>query len=375
MAISGRPTGRFLDRPELIAYNSRDMIKQLDELKTKALQELEAVKDNAELEAWRVKTLGRKSNLTGILRGLAGLPLEEKKSVGAYANKIKQQLDASLQQKTEDLKNESQKRSFSIDDTLLARSDVTLPGRPLPVGHLHPLTQTLHDICDIFSSLGFQVAEGPEVEWDYYNFEALNIPAEHPARDNMSTSWVDWKDDKDAISMLLRTHTTSVSARCIETMTPPIRVIAPGKVYRYEASDATHLPMFSQIDGLAVDKNITMADLKGTLYEFARLYFGEDRKVRFRCDYFPFTEPSVEMSIECAICHGEGCRLCGNSGWIEILGAGMTHPRVLERGGIDPNEYTSFAFGFGIERLPMLRYGIDDIRLLYGSDLRFLRQF
>jgi phenylalanyl-tRNA synthetase alpha chain len=223
--------------------------------------------------------------------------------------------------------------------------------------------------------MGFQVVEGPEVEWNFYNFEALNIPKEHPARDTMSTSWVDFETEGGDRPMLLRTHTTSVSARIIETMSPPIRVVAPGKVYRYEASDATHTPMFYQFDGLAVDKGITMADLKGTLYEFARRFFGEDRKVRFRCDYFPFVEPGVEMAIECSVCSGNGCRLCGNSGWIEILGAGMTHPQVLQRGGIDPEVYTSFAFGMGIERLPMLRYGINDIRLFYGSDLRFLRQF
>jgi phenylalanyl-tRNA synthetase alpha chain len=223
--------------------------------------------------------------------------------------------------------------------------------------------------------MGFGVVEGPEVEWDYYNFEALNIPEEHPARDTMSTSWVDCQTDSGERHMLLRTHTTSVSARIIEKIEPPIRVVEPGKVFRYEASDATHTPMFHQIDGLAVDKGITMADLKGTLYEFARRFFGEDRKVRFRCDYFPFVEPGVEMAIECLVCGGAGCRLCGNTGWIEILGAGMTHPKVLQHGGIDPEVYSSFAFGIGIDRLPMLRYGIDDIRLFYSSDLRFLRQF
>jgi len=253
--------------------------------------------------------------------------------------------------------------------------DITLPGCPFPVGHLHPITQTLYEICDIFVSMGFQVGEGPDVEWDYYNFEALNIPEEHPARDTMSTSWIDFKTDVGERPMLLRTHTTSVTARIIESMEPPIRAVEPGRVYRYEASDATHTTMFHQIDGLAVDKGITMADLKGTLYEFARRFFGEDRKVRFRCDYFPFVEPGIEMAIECSVCGGKGCRLCGNSGWIEILGAGMTHPQVLRRGGIDPEVYTGFAFGMGIDRLPMLRYGIDDTRLFYSSDLRFLRQF
>ena len=346
------------------------MLKQLEELKLNALQELKSINTIKQLESWRVRYLGKKSNLTKVLRSLASLPLEERKVVGAQANQVKVDLEDSLRQK-ERVLQETQ----LVVSAKKERIDITLPGRPFPAGHLHPITQTLYEICDIFVSMGFQVVEGPEVEWDYYNFEALNIPQEHPARDTMSTSWVDSATKSGDRSMLLRTHTTSVSARIIETMSPPIRVVEPGKVYRYEASDATHTPMFYQFDGLAVDKGITMADLKGTLYEFARRFFGEDRKVRFRCDYFPFVEPGVEMAIECSVCSGKGCRLCGNSGWIEILGAGMTHPQVLQRGGIDPKVYTSFAFGMGIERLPMLRYGINDIRLFYGSDLRFLRQF
>jgi phenylalanyl-tRNA synthetase alpha chain len=222
--------------------------------------------------------------------------------------------------------------------------------------------------------MGFQIVEGPDVEWDYYNFEVLNIPEEHPSRDTMSTYWID-SDIKEGRKPLLRTHTTPISARVIEAMDPPIRAIEPGRCHRYEAIDATHLNMFHHIDGVAVDKGITMADLKGTLYEFVRRYLGEDRKIRFRCDYFPFVEPGVEIAIDCVVCNGKGCRVCGNSGWLEILGAGMTHPEVLRRGGIDPEVYTSFAFGIGLERLPMLRYGIDDMRLFYGSDLRFLRQF
>ncbi len=345
------------------------MITQLEELKVNALQELEGIHNVKELELWRVRYLGKKSGLTNVLRSLATLPMEERKTVGARANEVKANLEGSLRQKEQAL-HEAELVSAKREVV-----DVTLPGRPFPVGRLHPITQTLHEICDIFVSMGFQVVEGPEVEWDYYNFEALNIPEEHPARDTMSTSWVNFESEGGGRHMLLRTHTTSVTARIVETMQPPIRVIEPGKVYRYEASDATHVPMFHQIDGLAVDRGITMADLKGTLYEFARRFFGEDRKVRFRCDYFPFVEPGVEMAIECAVCGGKGCRLCGSSGWIEILGAGMTHPRVLEHGGIDPQIYTSFAFGIGIDRLPMLRYGIDDVRLFYGSDLRFLRQF
>jgi len=345
------------------------MLKQLEELKSNALKELEAVSQAKDLEAWRVRYLGKKSHLTGTLRGLAKLPIEERKQVGALANRIKTALEESLEQKAQLLKQA--KLAGAGEEGI----DITLPGRPFPTGRLHPLAQTVTEICDIFVSMGFQVVEGPEVEWDYYNFEALNITRHHPARDSMATLWVDAENEKGEKNMLLRTHTTAVDTRVMEQQKPPIRVVMPGKVYRYEASDATHVPMFHQIDGLAVDKNITMADLKGTLYEFARRFFGEDRKVRFRCDYFPFVEPGVEMAIECLVCGGSGCRLCGNSGWIEVLGAGMTHPRVLERSGIDPREYTSFAFGMGIDRLPMLRYGIDDIRLLYGSDLRFLRQF
>ncbi|MDD4876120.1 MAG: phenylalanine--tRNA ligase subunit alpha, partial [Dehalococcoidales bacterium] len=311
----------------------------------------------------------RKSQLTNILRGLSGLSLEEKRAVGANANEIKVLLEDNLKQKIQLIRDQELLVTVTGDSI-----DITLPGRTPLRGRLHPITQTINEICQIFVSMGFSVNEGPDVEWDYYNFEALNIPAEHPARDTMSTSWIDYKVEGGRY-MLPRTHTTSVSARAIEASDPPIRTISPGRVYRYEATDATHTPMFYQIDGLAVDKGITMADLKGTLYEFSRMFFGEDRKVRFRCDYFPFVEPGVEMAVECLVCKGQGCRLCGDSGWIEILGAGMTHPRVLERGGIDSNIYSSFAFGIGIERLPMLRYGIDDIRLFYGSDLRFLRQF
>lgn len=346
------------------------MLPQLEKLKLNTLHELQGITNIKELESWRVRYLGKKSELTMILRSLATLPLEERKAVGSQANEVKVYLEDSLSQKEETLRK-TQLAALTKGEAI----DITLPGRPLPVGRLHPITQTLQEICDIFVSMGFQAVEGPDVEWDRYNFEALNIPREHPARDTMSTSWLDFETESGERPMLLRTHTTSVSARMIETMPPPIRVIGPGRVYRYEASDATHSPMFYQIDGLAVDKGITMADLKGTLYEFARRFFGKERKVRFRCDYFPFVEPGVEGAIECLVCSGGGCRLCGNTGWIEILGAGMTHPQVLQHGGIDPEVYTSFAFGIGIDRIPMLRYGINDIRLFYSSDLRFLRQF
>ncbi len=346
------------------------MQKQLEEIRAKALRELDGIDDVKELESWRVRYLGKKSSIIGILRSLASLPLDERKAVGARANEVKKSLEDSLEQRRETLR-EAGLASFVEREAV----DITLPGRSFPLGHVHPITQTMSEIIDIFVSMGFQVVEGPDVEWDYYNFEALNIPEEHPARDTMATLWVDSSKSSRGWVPLLRTHTTCVTARVIETMEPPIRVIEPGRVYRYEATDATHTPMFYQIDALAVDRGITMADLKGTLYEFARRFFGEDRKVRFRCDYFPFVEPGVEMAIECLVCAGGGCRLCSHSGWIEILGAGMTHPKVLERGGIDPEVYGSFALGIGIERLPMLRYGIDDIRLFYNNDLRFLRQF
>ncbi len=346
------------------------MLQQLEELQLKALHELNSIDTIEQLESWRVCHMGKKSELTWILRSLATLPLDERKAVGAGANEVKANLENSLEQKRQLLRET--RLAASAKEALI---DITLPGRPLPTGRLHPITQTLNEICDIFMSMGFQIVEGPEVEWDYYNFEALNIPKEHPARDTMATLWVDFETDNGERPMLLRTHTSPVQIRAMEKMDAPLRIIVPGKVYRYEASDATHIPMFHQIEGLAIDKNITMADLKGTLYEFARRFFGEDRKVRFRCDYFPFVEPGIEVAIECLVCSGSGCRLCGNTGWIEVLGAGMVHPQVLQRGDFDPEIYSGFAFGMGIERMPMLSYGIDDIRLFYSSDLRFLRQF
>ena len=292
-------------------------------------------------------------------------------AMGASANEIKALLERHYGEKKETLRQEAYQ---DLERTLtVEKIDVTLPGRTVPLGRLHPITQIVREICDIFVALGFQVVEGPEVEWDYYNFEALNIPADHPARDMFSTFWVDTKSSERP--MLLRTHTSPMQIRVMEQTRPPVRVVVPGKVYRYEATDATHESMFYQIEGLAVDKNITLADLKGTLFEFAKHLFGEERKVRFRCDYFPFVEPGVEMAIDCFACGGAGCRLCSGTGWIEILGAGMVHPEVLRRVNYDPDVYTGFAFGLGLERILILRYGIDDIRLFYSNDIRFLRQF
>jgi phenylalanyl-tRNA synthetase alpha chain len=344
------------------------MLKQLEELRLEALNELNQVGDLKELDLWRVHHLGKKSKLTQILRSLATLPLEERKKVGGQANEIKRALESGL----------VEKKRF-LEETRLASSlerkglDVTLPGQPVPTGRLHPTTQIIKEICDVFKNMGFQVFEGPDVEWDYYNFEALNIPRYHPARDMFATLWIDPEMDKE--SRLLRTHTSPMQIRLMEKKRPPIRAIIPGRVYRYEATDATHESMLYQVEGLAIDEDITLADLKGTLFEFSRCLFGEEREVRFRCDYFPFVEPGVEVAIECSVCHGTGCRLCGYSGWIEILGAGMVHPSILKRGDIDPEIYSGFAFGIGVERIAMLRYDIDDIRLFYRNDLRFLKQF
>ena len=346
------------------------MLDKIDTIKQEATGELAGITDVKDLESWRVRYLGKKSPLTQILRGLSELSIEERKAVGAAANKVKAALEAEATGKAAGLRS-AQLKSAAAKEAI----DISLPGRPFPPGRVHPITQAIQEICDIFGSMGFQVAEGPDVEWDYYNFEALNIPEEHPSRDNMSSYWIDYLNSAGEQNMLLRTHGTAISARIVEKMEPPIRVIEPARVYRYEATDATHLNIYHNVDALAVDRGITMADLKGMLYEFARRYFGEDRQVRFRCDYFPFVEPGLEIAIDCLSCRGKGCRICGNTGWLEIGGAGMTHPEVLRRGGIDPEVYTSFAFGMGLERLPMLRYGIDDIRHFYNNDLRFLRQF
>jgi phenylalanyl-tRNA synthetase alpha chain len=345
------------------------MKEKIEEIKTEALERLNGITDGKELEAWRVHYLGKKSPLTQILRGLAALGIEERKAVGAAANQLKNLLEESAAQKGQALR-EQQLTSEAQKESV----DISLPGRPYVAGHQHIISQTIEEMCDIFISLGFQVVEGPDVEWDYYNFEALNMPAEHPARDGMNSFQVDELPGEKG-NKVMRTHGTAISARVVESMKPPIRAIEPARVYRYEDLNPRHLNIYHNMDGLAVDKNITMGDLKGVLFEFARRYFGDKRQVRFRTDFFPFVEPGGELAIECAICKGSGCSFCGNSGWLEILGCGMTHPDVLRRGGIDPEEYTSFAFGMGIERMPMLRYGIDHIKLLYGNDLRFLRQF
>ena len=345
-------------------------VGRVEEVKSKALEELGSIDSLGQLEEWRIAYMGRRGQLTQILRGVGSLSPDERRSIGAAANEAKTTLEDSLTQREQVLKD-AELADLSTSDAI----DVTLPGWPAPSGGLHPTTRIVREICDAFSSMGFQVVEGPEVEWDHYNFEMLNIPKDHPARDMWNTLWVDYTDENGETPMLLRTHTSPMQARIMEGQSPPVRVIVPGKCYRYEATDATHEWHFYQVEGLAVDRGITFADLKGTLFEFARRIFGQERKVRFRCDYFPFVEPGVDMSIDCFACSGKGCRICSDTGWIEIMGAGMIHPKVLEAAGYDHNIYTGFAFGMGPERIAMLKYGIDDIRLFYSNDLRFLKQF
>ena len=350
---------------------SHPLLTQLQSILEPAQQELDRAADTQALESWRVSYLGRNGRLTTLLRGLGSLDPEERRLVGAEANRAKVLLEQRLAERQRALK-EAETTLLLAED----RIDVTLPGRPVPLGRLHPITQVVREVCAAFVSMGFDIVEGPEVEWEQYNFDLLNIPRDHPARDMFDTFWVDWTDPTELERrMLLRTHTSPMQARVMQRQRPPVRVVVPGQVYRYEAVDATHESQFTQVEGLAVDEGITFADLKGTLYEFARRVFGEERRVRFNCSYFPFVEPGAEMSIDCFTCKGEGCRICKETGWIEIMGAGMVHPAVLEGVGYDSSVYTGFAFGIGSERIAMLKYGIDDIRLFRSNDLRFLRQF
>ncbi len=306
--------------------------------------------------------LGRKASLTTLLRSIPELPMAERPNVGKFGNLVKRELEAALEARQAVLE-----AGELVDALEHDRLDVTLPGRTLPLGHLHLITSTRREIEDIFVSMGYSVAEGPEIETDYYNFEALNHPADHPARSLHDTFFV--SDD-----ILLRTHTSPVQVRVMEKKRPPVYVIAPGKAYRRD-SDATHTPMFHQVEGLVVDEGVTLADLKGTLEVFARAMFGSDRQIRLRPHFFPFTEPSVEVDVSCMICDGVGCRLCKRSGWLEILGAGMVDPNVFAFVGYDSEKYTGFAFGMGIERIAMLKHGVTDLRLFYENDLRFVRQF
>ncbi len=340
------------------------MEQQLKSLKAEAIQAFSAAENLNALNELRVEYLGKKGSLTTILRGLGALSPEDRPKVGQMVNEVRAELESMLNNKNNELK------AIELAARLKAEKiDVTLPGRINQVGHLHPLTLTLNRIKSIFIQMGFSVAEGPEVEQDHFNFEALNLPKDHPARDMQDSFYI-------TEEILLRTHTSPVQARTMQANEPnsPIRIIAPGKVYRRDY-DATHSPMFTQVEGLVVDKNISFSDLKGMLETFIHQIFNENVGVRFRPSFFPFTEPSAEVDISCVMCQGKGCRVCKGTGWLEILGSGMVHPRVLEMSGYDPNEVSGFAFGMGVERIAMLLYGIDDLRLFYDNDLRFLRQF
>jgi phenylalanyl-tRNA synthetase alpha chain len=342
---------------------------RIAELAQEARRQLAEAGDARALDAWRINYLGRKGRLTALLRSLGELPEEERRRAGQEANRLKEELEAALELRRAELERVRIERVVEA-----GRVDVTLPPRPLADGRLHPITQTLRDILDAFVGMGFSVIEGPEVELDYYNFEALRIPADHPARQLMDTFYIDQGEQKGP-RMLLRTHTSPNQVRFMEKNQPPIRVVVPGKTYRNEATDPTHEWMITQVEVLAVDVGITMAHLKGTLFEFAKRLFGQERRIRFRCDYFPFVEPGVDMAIDCFICSGQGCRTCKQEGWIEILGAGMVHPEILANMGYDPEVVTGFAAGLGVERITMLRHGVEDIRHFYANDLRFLRQF
>jgi phenylalanyl-tRNA synthetase alpha chain len=324
---------------------------------------IEGAVSSAELEAIRVRYLGRSGGLTQILKSLGALSPEERPQVGAAANEAKRELEALLDARLEATRAAERRRQRERE-----RPDLTLPGRRPARGVVHPLTRVQDEIVRIFAGLGFSVAEGPEIETDAYNFEALNIPRDHPARDMQDTFYL-------SPETLLRTHTSPVQIRAMRAQKPPVRIICPGTVYRRDVADITHSPMFHQVEGLAVDRGITMADLKGTLTLFAQEMYGPRSKIRFRPSFFPFTEPSAEVDVLCFLCGGSGCRVCKQSGWLEILGSGMVHPQVLRNGGYDPEEVTGWAFGMGIDRITILKYGIDDIRLFQENDLRFLRQF
>ncbi len=341
------------------------MRDKLEKLREAALGELNGAASAEEVQAVRTRYLGRKGLLTEVLRNLKDVPLEERPLLGGVSNTIKEELSERIGSRLLDIEQSAREKALIGE-----RVDVTLPGRGIPYGRLHPLTRTLDEICSIFLSLGFDIAEGPDVETDYYNFEALNMPKDHPARDMQDTFYINTE-------WLLRTHTTAIQTRMLEDYAgaTPVKVICPGKVYRKDDDDATHSHQFTQMEGLVVGYNISMADLKGTLEGLAKAMFGESRVIRFRPSYFQFTEPSVEVDVSCHICNGKGCSTCKGTGWIEILGAGMVHPNVLTMAGFDAEKVSGFAFGLGVERVAMLKYGIDDIRHFYTNDLRFLSAF
>ncbi len=337
------------------------MKETLEKILSEALLALED--PNCNLEEIRIKYLGKKGELTAVLRGMGQLSPEERPVIGQIANEVRAKIEARISELQEEQK------ARELENALVKEKiDVTVPGKVRKAGKLHPLTQVQRKMEDIFIGMGFSIAEGPEVEYDYYNFQALNIPENHPARDTQDTFYI-------TENILLRSQTSPVQARVMEKTQPPIRIISPGRVYRSDEVDGSHSPLFHQLEGLVVDKGITLGNLRGMLETFAKTMFGERTRIRFRPHHFPFTEPSAEVDVSCFVCGGKGCRLCKNEGWIEILGAGMVHPNVLRNCGIDPEVYSGFAFGMGVERITMCQYGIDDMRLLYENNQKFLEQF
>ena len=339
------------------------MKAKLEEIRARAKEELSKANAVEVIEELRVKYAGKKGELTAILKQMGKLSPEERPVIGQLANEVRAFIENAVETKKAELAEAKLNRQLEEE-----KIDVTLPSDMSPLGHKHPLSVVLDEIKEIFVGMGFEIVEGPEVEYDYYNFEALNIPKDHPARDTQDTFYI-------TDNIVLRTQTSPVQVRVMEKKKPPIRIISPGRVFRSDAVDATHSPLFHQIEGLVVDKDITFADLKGTLETFIKRLYGDDSVVRFRPHHFPFTEPSAEVDVQCFSCKGKGCRVCKNEGWIEILGCGMVHPHVLEMCGLDPEEYGGFAFGVGLERIALLKYEIDDMRLLYDNDIRFLSQF
>ncbi len=341
------------------------MRDKMMELKQTAIEQLEQLNVKKDLQDLKVKILGKKGELTAILRNMGQLSAEERPLIGQIANEVREVLEERFHHKEQEIEQIEEQKQLAEEYI-----DVTLPGTPVQLGSQHPLTLVAQQIEDIFIGLGYEIAEGPELETDYYNFEALNLPKNHPARDMQDSFYI-------TEELLMRTHTSPVQARTMERKRPevPVKIICPGRVYRRDDDDATHSHVFMQVEGLVIDKHIRMSDLKGTLLTFARQLFGEDQQIRLRPSFFPFTEPSAEVDVSCIICHGEGCRVCKQTGWLEILGSGMVHPRVLEMSGYDPKIYSGFAFGMGIERIAMLKYGIEDIRQFYMNDVRFLHQF
>ena len=349
--------------PTLLKGALIDMQDQLKAIREHVMEELKEVKDTSALEQLRVRVLGKKGELTGILRGMGKLPAEERPKMGQIVNETREKLEVALDERAAKL------RALEKEARLAAETiDVTLPGTERTAGSLHPMNIVLDNLLNIFTGMGFEAVEGPEIEYDHYNFELLNVPKNHPARDAQDTFYID-------DNVVLRSQTSPVQARIMTTRKPPIRIISPGRVYRADEVDATHSPVFHQIEGLVIDENISIADLKGTLDTFAKRLYGEGIVTRFRPSFFPFTEPSAEVDLTCASCRGKGCRMCKGTGWIEVLGAGMVNPRVLEMCGIDSKKYQGFAFGMGIERLTLLKYNVPDMRYLYENDVRFLKQF